>query len=118
MKYVYWVRFLVVILSASTLTIASTQLHAANDSQVEQLLKTKKCPKCDLTYAALGRAKLRGADLAGAFLMGAYLVDADLRDADLDGADLSGANLSGARMSGARLCNTKMPDGHVEHSRC
>ena len=59
---------------------------AADSEQVDQLKKTRVCPKCDL----------RGADLVEADLYGAQLVGADLSGAILDRANLQMANLSGA----------------------
>lgn len=43
------------------------------ESHLKRLLKTKKCPKCDLSGADLSNADLVGADLRGAELSAAKL---------------------------------------------
>ena len=93
----------------------------------QKLVKTNRCPDCDLAGAVLNRVDLSGADLRGANLAGARLYlaglsGADLRNAnlqgaglggaDLAGADLRGANLTGAILAGAYLVGAKM-DGSV-----
>lgn len=113
-------------------------------SAVEKLLKTKKCPKChlvnvhlrganlssanlssanlgsanlssaNLESANLSSAKLWGADLSDAKLSGAYLLGANLSDAKLSGADLSGANLKGAKLSDADLSDAKLSDANLK----
>lgn len=93
---------------------ASSALSAAG--QVESLLSTGECPKCDLAKASLAKAKLKKANLEGANLMSADLSDADLEDANLMGANLRQANMTGANLKGAfcRLTNfegARMPDG-------
>jgi hypothetical protein len=59
-----------------------------NPRHFKRLLKTKKCPKCDLSGADLSNANLAGADL---------------REAELSAAKLDGANLSNADLTGAEL---------------
>lgn len=56
----------------------ATSVLAANQTHVDQLIKTKECSECDLPDARL----------AGADLIGANVRDADLRKADLRGAKL------------------------------
>ena len=59
------------------------------------LLKTRKCPNCNL---------------AGLDLKGADLHNADLSGADLSGANLELANLAGADLTGATLVETRLTD--------
>ncbi len=59
-----------------------------NSNHLKRLLKTKKCPKCDLSGADLSNADLAGADLRGAELSAAKLDGANLSNADLTGAEL------------------------------
>jgi len=78
------------------------------EENVKTLLRTNKCPECDLhgadlDLADLGGANLSDADLFVANLTGAFLSRANLFEADLTGADLSGANLSGADLFEADL---------------
>jgi len=75
---------------------------------VERLLATKTCEKCNLSRtnlagACLSRSTLRGAALKGADLSVADLSHADLRYADLSGASLFRANLRGADLRGANV---------------
>ena len=54
-----------------------------NPTDVEKLLSTGECSRCDLRGADLRAANLQGANLEGANLEGA-----DLTDANLEGANL------------------------------
>lgn len=103
-------------------------LLAVNPLQVRQVLQTRVCPRCDLSYAKLGITNLRGADLRGANLQGADLKASDLREANLAGANLfqadlrstnlTGAILTNADLTEAILCNTTMPDGKKVETGC
>lgn len=106
---------------------AATSTKTANltpiQRNVQQLLKTKTCPSCDLagvdlSQSRLHQANLQGANLSGARLnladlSGANLRQANLSRANLAGADLSyadfeGANLQGIQLDGARFQETKI----------
>lgn len=87
------------------LVLSPVSAQAASTA-VETLLKTSKCPKCDLAKANLKGANLKGADLTGANLEEANLKGADLRQTDLTGASLKGAFCRLTNFNGAR-----MPDG-------
>ncbi|WP_338438644.1 pentapeptide repeat-containing protein [Synechococcus elongatus] len=81
---------------------------AENPEDLQRLLTTRQCERCDLQDAGLVLARLPGARLVGsnlqrANLSGADLSGADLRQADLRGASLQRANLAGANLTGARL---------------
>ena len=67
---------------------------------VEQLLTTKECERCDL----------RNADLVDAILEFTDLSNANLSDANLQRADLHQTDLYDANLSNATLSNTNMKD--------
>jgi len=84
--------------------------NAGHNNDLNTLLSTNSCVRCDLTGANLVganlfQANLGGAVLADANLTGAGLVDAILRGAFLNGANLTEANLIGADLSGATWCD-------------
>jgi uncharacterized protein YjbI with pentapeptide repeats len=87
----------------SGLFLGSAQ--ASDPTQLEQFLKTKSCPSCDLTEANFLGLGLAKANLKGAFLAGANFYRATLTGADLTGADLAGANLEGATLKDATGVN-------------
>ena len=67
-----------------------------NRVSVEQLIRTKSCPNCDLY-----KANLDMLDLTNANLQGANLKRAKFRKATLLGANLTGANTMGTNFEGA-----------------
>ena len=97
--------------------MALSQLALAYDmADVNKLLDTNLCRRCDLSGANLSGAKLNGvelhkanlkavnlssAELRGAILRRADLIDANLIETDLRGGKLSGAFLTGATLKGA-----------------
>ena len=93
----------------TTLTVAATMFASSayafdpDPDDLQKLLTSLECERCDLW-----RADLRGADLTKAYL----------NEANLTGANLTGANLSYVDMQGAILCNTTMPDSSVIYSGC
>jgi uncharacterized protein YjbI with pentapeptide repeats len=100
------------------LTSFTTIAQAADNSQLQQLLSTKKCSECDLTGAGLVMndltgAKLERANLVGANLSQANLTGADLRGANLAGASLNGANLMGADLRGANLAGADLRSAYL-----
>jgi uncharacterized protein YjbI with pentapeptide repeats len=102
----------------SLLTSFTAIAQAADSSQLQQLLSTKKCAECDLTGAGLVMndltgAKLERANLVGANLSQANLTGADLRGANLAGASLNGANLMGADLRGANLTGTDLRSAYL-----
>lgn len=72
-------------------------------SDLDKLLATKECKKCDLSGADLSGKLLAKAQLDGADLSGANLSHSILRMADLDGASLKDANLSFTVLEAADL---------------
>ena len=63
--------------------------QTTNPKHLERLLKTNKCPGCNLGDANLSQANLMGADLSRA----------ELVNANLDGVNLEGANLKGTQFA-------------------
>ncbi len=74
--------------------------------QVNQLLNSKQCVRCDLSGV-----DLTGADLQNANLEGANLQNAILTDAKLNRAYLLGANLQNTTLTGASLIAAELPYG-------
>lgn len=121
--------------TAALAAVTATAVPAAafRQADVDKLLTTHECVRCDLSGADLfgtdlSRAVLSGSDLSGADLTGALLYfaiiqGADLTDADLTRADLYGADLFDSRFEGvetdkARICHTVMPDGQRSYDQC
>ncbi len=83
------------------------QAGAWDENHLEQLLKIRHCPACDLSGADLSgknlsghnfyKANLKNANLSNSNLTGSSFVQADLQGANLNGATLDGANFSGAK---------------------
>jgi uncharacterized protein YjbI with pentapeptide repeats len=111
--------------------VGVNNISAQVQENVDQLIKTNKCPDCNLAGADLNRLNLSGADLQRANLTGATFFLADISDANLSGAilrgaqfggadlantDLSGADLRGAALSGAYLVGSKMDGTFVDVS--
>lgn len=97
------------LLAVAPAVLAPTSAWSATKdvaTNVQSLLKNKKCPKCTLAKADLNKADLKGADLMGANLDGANLKGADLRQANLEKASLEGALCRLTNFEGAT-----MPDG-------
>ena len=98
----------------TALMIATTMLaSSASADELQTLMDTNKCIRCDF-----GLVDLSGINLTGADLRSTNLRSTNLAVANLTKADLSGANLGAANMNGAILCNTIMPDESVLFSGC
>jgi uncharacterized protein YjbI with pentapeptide repeats len=76
----------------------SSETNATLSEQVQRLLETKACVRCNLSGADLATADLEDANLEGANLQGANLQGANLEGAYLVGANLSDANLTEANL--------------------
>lgn len=102
----------------------SPTVSAEEFSDVQRLLATRFCHKCNLkkanlanqnlqgvriTNTKLKRANLRGANLQFATLINVNLKNADLTDVDLTGARLVKVNVKGAKLEGAKLPATFRP---------
>lgn len=81
-----------------TAEAVAEQIRATN---VQRLILTNECYRCDLVGVDLSGTHLIGADLREAALAGA-----NLSWSNLEGADLTEANLTGANLTGAFLTNT------------
>lgn len=84
---------------------------------LDRLLKTNECPKCDLSGASFAGKDLAKAKLPGADLRGADLTNASLSMADLAGANLSGANLSGTVFDAADLFHADLSGANIDGAR-
>ena len=111
----------------TALTVAATMFassaYAFDPADLQKLMDTNECVKCDLSGANLEAANLMAAILSDANLSGTRLAGANLAYADLNGTNLAGADLESARLGrfdlrGAVLCNTTMPNGSVIYSGC
>lgn len=72
-------------------------------ARVRQLLETRECSDCNLSYVNLGNADLEGVNLENANLQGANLEGTDLKNANLEGANLKNANLERTQLGSANL---------------
>jgi uncharacterized protein YjbI with pentapeptide repeats len=84
--------------------------------QLQQLLKTKICVRCDLRNANLVSADLRKANLEGANLEGANLSKANLKNAYLVGANLSNTRMDNVKLSDAFLYHASMEKTNLENA--
>mgnify|MGYP005843651727 CR=1 FL=1 len=108
------------------LTLISFMLpaQAFNRSDLNRLLETGQCRRCDLRDADLERVNLSRADLRNANLEGANLSitnlssanlqDANLKRANLRQASLRSANLEEANLERANLQNADLRDANLE----
>lgn len=95
-------KLLTILAAALTLTMAPALGAQANSAKdLQKLLTTNRCEKCDLSGASLV-----GVDLSGAQLQGAKLNAANLSGADLSGANLTGVSAVGTSFVGANLQKT------------
>lgn len=88
--------------------------HAFVQTDLDSLLKTNACPKCDLSGAMLAGMDLSKAKLEGANLAGADLAKTSLRMADLAGANLSGAMLQGTIFEAADLFKANLSRAQLD----
>lgn len=88
--------------------------HAFVQTDLDSLLKTNACPKCDLSGAMLAGMDLSKAKLEGANLAGADLAKTSLRMADLAGANLSGALLQGTIFEAADLFQADLSGAQLD----
>ncbi|MGF1600932.1 MAG: hypothetical protein GFH24_608378n25 [Chloroflexi bacterium AL-N5] len=94
--------------------VFSSSAQAENPDHVQKLLKSGRCPKCDLSGADLAAANLRKADLQGADLSNANLNLADLTRANLSEANLTGASLAFTDFTDAVLTSAQLNDAVLE----
>jgi uncharacterized protein YjbI with pentapeptide repeats len=104
---------------AISATMFASSASAFDPADLQKLLDTNECVRCDLSMAFLigadlTYANLRYANLGGADLGGADLMYADLMYADLGGADLGGAYLLSAYLLSANLREANLRDANLE----
>jgi hypothetical protein len=107
------------IFGLATLAIAlnlTLPVQAANRKDVQKLLDTGNCPRCDLRGANLRGANLQSADLKNANLRGANLRGAALRNANLSGANLQEADLIEANLTKSKLRNTDFRNANLRNA--
>jgi len=97
----------------------TSQINSDTNQQLQQLLETKECIRCDLQNAELAgvnlkKANLEGANLKGANLEGINLKEAYLIGANLEGVNLNDANLGGANLTLAQLTNATLVDADLQ----
>ncbi len=83
-------------------------VSAYDEADLQKLVTTGGCVKCDLSGAVLIHWNLSGADLSGANLTSANLTDAYLAGANLANANLSKAILTSTSLAGANLLRAKL----------
>lgn len=93
--------------------LASGNLSAYNDEDLQKLKATGSCARCDLSGAVLIHWNLSGADLSRADLTGANLTDAYLAGANLSGASLSNAILISVSLAGANLLRAELAGANL-----
>lgn len=96
---IFWTAAMVALVCLLT----AAQAGAFDQDDLNRLLETKTCTRCDLAGAELTGAQLRRADLRLSNLSGADLSRANLRESVLSKANLSGADLRQANLSSTDL---------------
>lgn len=99
---------------AETPTEVIDEMRATN---VQRLILTNRCRRCDLVGTDLSKTHLIGADLRGAILTGANLSWSNLEGADFTGAHLTGANFTGAFLTNASLVNTTLDHANFSQAQ-
>ncbi len=91
--------------------------QSPGETNVNTLLRTKRCPGCRLEFANLADASLAGVDLSGAILAGADLSRANLREARLEGASLVRSTLTAADLTRASLFDADLTRANLRAAR-
>lgn len=104
--------------NSTTDSVIDTETAGGDVSeQVQQLLETNACVRCDLRGANLAKADLDNANLEGANLQGANLNKAELNRAYLVGANLSEANLIEADLDKAKLLYASLSQANLTKAK-
>lgn len=98
-------------------TPAETVIDDMQATNVQRLILTNQCRRCDLVGTDLSKAHLIGADLRGALLTGANLSWSNLEGADLTGAHLAGVNFTGAFLTNASLANATLDNANFSQAQ-
>jgi uncharacterized protein YjbI with pentapeptide repeats len=85
-------------------------VSAYREADLQQLLDTKICRKCELDGADLSERDLSGAELTEVDLSNANLRGVNLAGADLKGANMVGVDIRSANLFGADLTDTNLDD--------
>jgi Pentapeptide repeats (8 copies) len=107
------------ILGFATVAIAlslTLPVQSANRKDLQTLLDTGNCPRCDLRDANLRGANLQRANLRDANLRGANLRDANLRGANLSNANLQDADLRDANLTRSNLRNSSLRNANLRNA--
>jgi hypothetical protein len=88
--------------------LIAPKVYAEPVNVVQTLIKTRTCPRCDLS-----RADLRNLDLSNVNLTGANLSQANLTNTNLSGANLSGAIATRALFNGANLAGANLSQANL-----
>jgi len=108
------------VLFALVQTVTANELNSISNIVLKgkearaQLIKTLKCPKCDLRGVDLSSLKLEAANLAGADLSGANLTGTNLRRANLQGARLLKVDLTETSLAAANLKYADLSDLDID----
>ncbi len=89
------------------------QIKAYEQKDLDRLLKTGNCPKCDLRWSTLKDKNLKSADLQEADLRDSNLNYTNLTNANLHGAKLKRSNLESAVFTGANMENADLTDANT-----
>lgn len=98
-------------------TPAETVTDNMRATNVQRLILTNQCRRCDLVGTDLSHSHLIGADLQGAILTGANLSWSNLEAADLTGAYLAGANLTGVFLANASLAHATLDNVNFSQAK-
>lgn len=98
-------------------TPAETVIDDMRATNVQRLILTNQCNRCDLVGTDLSKLHLIGADLRGAILTGANLSWSNLEGADFTGAHLAGANFTGAFLTNASLANATLDNANFSQAQ-
>ena len=96
------------LLVVAGLLAVTVNAHAFEQSDLDKLKATGRCEGCDLNFAYMKQASLKGANLENANLREAEMKETDLSGANLERADLRRAELEKANLKGARLTGAKL----------
>ncbi len=97
-------KYLSIFLIGAIFVAVGINLLAFDKPSMERLLRTRRCPGCDLYRANFNRLDLTGVNLSGANLAYATFREATLFNADLSGADLRGTIFNGAVWTDGTIC--------------
>jgi uncharacterized protein YjbI with pentapeptide repeats len=95
---------------------SSSEENSNKKAEIDRLLDTKECVRCNLSGADLTGADLRKANLEGANLQNAILTDVKLNEAYLLGANLENAFLNKASLVAAELPYSSLTKANLQEA--